>query len=104
VGAGLGWEARTGHGHSTLWPFKSGSEAASVASALCPTLPQALEVQLKAYLSLPAPDMKGPAAPRFQKCLTMQDVFSQHHGTCPGLIYHRIPVPDFCAPREEVRG
>ncbi|XP_020017695.1 paladin [Castor canadensis] len=62
---------------------------------------EALEVQLKAYLSLPAPDMKGPAAPRFQKCLTMQDVFSQHHGTCPGLIYHRIPVPDFCAPREE---
>lgn len=37
-------------------------------------------------------------------CLTMQEVFSQHRGACPGLTYHRVPVPDFCAPREEVRG
>lgn len=37
-------------------------------------------------------------------CLTMQEVFRQHRGACPGLTYHRIPVPDFCAPREEVRG
>lgn len=34
----------------------------------------------------------------------MQEVFSQQRGACPGLTYHRIPVPDFCAPREEVRG
>uniref|UniRef100_A0AAA9SB27 Paladin n=1 Tax=Bos taurus TaxID=9913 RepID=A0AAA9SB27_BOVIN len=31
----------------------------------------------------------------------LEEVFSQHHGACPGLTYHRIPVPDFCAPREE---
>uniref|UniRef100_A0AC11EGW4 Phosphatase domain containing paladin 1 n=1 Tax=Ovis aries TaxID=9940 RepID=A0AC11EGW4_SHEEP len=31
----------------------------------------------------------------------LEEVFSQHRGACPGLTYHRIPVPDFCAPREE---
>ncbi|XP_061261220.1 paladin isoform X2 [Bos javanicus] len=60
-----------------------------------------LETQLKAHLTRPPPDADGPQTHRFQTCLTMQEVFSQHHGACPGLTYHRIPVPDFCAPREE---
>lgn len=74
-------------------------------SGLCPlsALVQALEAQLKAHLSAPVPNTKSPTTPRFQKCLTTQEVFSQHQGTCLGLTYCRIPVPDFCAPREEVR-
>uniref|UniRef100_A0A8V8TL27 Paladin n=1 Tax=Homo sapiens TaxID=9606 RepID=A0A8V8TL27_HUMAN len=31
----------------------------------------------------------------------LEEVFSQHRRACPGLTYHRIPMPDFCAPREE---
>ncbi|XP_077897093.1 paladin isoform X2 [Ictidomys tridecemlineatus] len=69
--------------------------------ALLPDQLEALETQLKAHLSSTSPDTKGPPSPRFQTCLTMREVFSQHHGACPGLTYHRIPVPDFCAPREE---
>lgn len=60
-----------------------------------------LETQLKAHLSTPLPGAEGPRTRRFQTCLTMQEVFSQQRGACPGLTYHRIPVPDFCAPREE---
>ncbi|ELK09564.1 Paladin [Pteropus alecto] len=60
-----------------------------------------LETQLKAHLSTPPPGAEGLRTHRFQTCLTTQEVFSQHHGACPGLTYHRIPVPDFCAPREE---
>ncbi|KAI4550218.1 hypothetical protein MJT46_018944 [Ovis ammon polii x Ovis aries] len=60
-----------------------------------------LETQLQAHLTRPSPDAEGPQTHRFQTCLTMQEVFSQHRGACPGLTYHRIPVPDFCAPREE---
>ncbi|OWK07978.1 PALD1 [Cervus elaphus hippelaphus] len=60
-----------------------------------------LETQLKAHLTRPPPDAEGPRTHRFQTCLTMQEVFSQHRGACPGLTYHRIPLPDFCAPREE---
>ncbi|XP_039727964.1 paladin isoform X3 [Pteropus medius] len=60
-----------------------------------------LETQLKAHLSAPPPGAEGLRTHRFQTCLTTQEVFSQHHGACPGLTYHRIPVPDFCAPREE---
>uniref|UniRef100_A0A8C2RG24 Paladin n=1 Tax=Capra hircus TaxID=9925 RepID=A0A8C2RG24_CAPHI len=60
-----------------------------------------LETQLQAHLTRPPPDAEGPRTHRFQTCLTMQEVFSQHRGACPGLTYHRIPVPDFCAPREE---
>uniref|UniRef100_A0A8C5KMV4 Paladin n=1 Tax=Jaculus jaculus TaxID=51337 RepID=A0A8C5KMV4_JACJA len=80
-----------GHTHS-LWP---------PGPPLAPEHLEALEAQLKAHISTPAPDTKGPAGPRFQTCLTMKEVFSQHCGACPGLTYHRIPVPDFCAPREE---
>ena len=76
----------------------------SAASALCPSLVQALEAQLKAHLSAPVPNTKSPATPRFRKCLTTQEVFSQHQGASLGLTYCRIPVPDYCAPREEVRG
>ncbi|XP_057361930.1 paladin isoform X2 [Manis pentadactyla] len=60
-----------------------------------------LETQLKAHLSMPPPGAEGPRTSRFQTCLTTQEVFSQHRRACPGLIYHRIPVPDFCAPREQ---
>lgn len=38
-GAGMGLEARTGLGHSGLWPFKAGLEVTSATCALCPTLP-----------------------------------------------------------------
>ncbi|KAF6110531.1 phosphatase domain containing paladin 1 [Phyllostomus discolor] len=60
-----------------------------------------LETQLKAHLSVPPSGAEGPRTHRFQTCLTMQEVFSQLSGAHPGLTYHRIPVPDFCAPREE---
>ncbi|KAK2498084.1 hypothetical protein MC885_006511 [Smutsia gigantea] len=60
-----------------------------------------LETQLKAHLSMPPPGAEGPWTYGFQTCLTTQEVFSQHRRACPGLIYHRIPVPDFCAPREQ---
>ncbi|XP_005390110.1 PREDICTED: paladin [Chinchilla lanigera] len=68
---------------------------------MAPAQLEAMEAQLKAYLSKPPPDMKDPPLPRFQACLTMQEVFSQHCGACPGLTYRRVPLPDFCAPREE---
>lgn len=78
-------------------------EPAPVACVLPPALLQTLEAQLKAHLSEPSPGKEGPPTHRFQTCLTTQEVFSQHCRTCPGLTYHRIPMPDFCAPREEVR-
>lgn len=53
---------------------------------------------------MPPPGAEGPRTSTFQTCFTMQEVFSQHCRACPGLIYHRIPVPDFCAPREQVGG
>nr|XP_016847680.1 PREDICTED: paladin isoform X1 [Anolis carolinensis] len=37
----------------------------------------------------------------FKTCLTMQEIFNQHKSTCQGLAYKRIPIPDFCAPREK---
>lgn len=64
--------------------------------------PQALETQLKAHLSVPPTGAQAPHIPKFQSCLTTQEVFSQLQGTFPGLTYHRIPLPDLCAPREEV--
>lgn len=60
-----------------------------------------LETQLKAHLSMPRPGVEGPQTHRFQTCLTVKEVFSQHRRACPGLTYHRVPMPDFCAPREE---
>uniref|UniRef100_A0A8I5NXC8 Paladin n=1 Tax=Papio anubis TaxID=9555 RepID=A0A8I5NXC8_PAPAN len=62
---------------------------------------ETLEAQLKAHLSEPPPGKEGPLTHRFQTWLTTQEVFSQHRRTCPGLTYHRIPMPDFGAPREE---
>nr|XP_033796342.1 paladin isoform X2 [Geotrypetes seraphini] len=37
----------------------------------------------------------------FKTCLTMQEIFNQHKSNCRGLVYQRIPIPDFCAPREQ---
>ncbi|XP_068115050.1 paladin [Hyperolius riggenbachi] len=37
----------------------------------------------------------------FKTCLPMQEIFNQQRSTCPGLVYKRIPIPDFCAPREQ---
>ncbi|NXQ98421.1 PALD protein, partial [Sagittarius serpentarius] len=37
----------------------------------------------------------------FKSCLTTQEIFSQQKNACQGLTYHRIPVPDFCAPKEQ---
>lgn len=68
---------------------------------LSPKQLENLETQLKAHLTMPPPGAEGQRTHRFQTCLTMQEVFSQHPGACPGLTYHRIPIPDFCAPREE---
>lgn len=80
-----------GHPHSLLW---SGP-------ALDPHQLEALETQLKAHLSVPPTGAQAPHTPKFQSCLTTQEVFTQLQGTYPGLTYHRIPLPDLCAPREE---
>ncbi|KAJ6657742.1 hypothetical protein lerEdw1_001929 [Lerista edwardsae] len=37
----------------------------------------------------------------FKTCLTVQEIFNQHKSTCHGLMYKRIPIPDFCAPKEK---
>ncbi|NXE47896.1 PALD protein, partial [Casuarius casuarius] len=37
----------------------------------------------------------------FKSCLTMQEIFNQQKNTCQGLMYRRIPIPDFCAPKEQ---
>ncbi|XP_073541835.1 paladin isoform X1 [Phyllobates terribilis] len=37
----------------------------------------------------------------FKTCQTMQEIFKQQRSTYPGLVYKRIPIPDFCAPREQ---
>ncbi|XP_032326094.1 paladin isoform X2 [Camelus ferus] len=66
---------------------------------VAPSQLENLETQLKAHLK--APGAENSQTHRFQTCLTTQEVFSQHRGACPGLTYHRIPMPDFCAPREE---
>ncbi|XP_069316797.1 paladin [Eulemur rufifrons] len=80
-----------GRTHSLRWP----------GPPVAPDQLEALETQLKAHLSEPPPCTEGPPTHRFQTCLTTQEVFSRHHGACPGLTYHRVPVPDFCAPREQ---
>ncbi|XP_076981136.1 paladin isoform X2 [Tamandua tetradactyla] len=80
-----------GHTHSLGWP----------GAPMAPDQLENLETQLKVHLSGPPLGVEGPRTPRFRTCLTMQEVFSQHRGACPGLTYHRIPIPDFCAPREE---
>ncbi|XP_009953447.1 PREDICTED: LOW QUALITY PROTEIN: paladin [Leptosomus discolor] len=36
-----------------------------------------------------------------KSCLTMQEIFSQQKNAYQGLTYHRIPIPDFCAPKEQ---
>nr|XP_031538112.1 paladin isoform X2 [Vicugna pacos] len=66
---------------------------------VAPSQLENLETQLKAHLKAPGAEISQTH--RFQTCLTTQEVFSQHRGACPGLTYHRIPMPDFCAPREE---
>lgn len=38
----------------------------------------------------------------FKSCLTTQEIFSQQKNACQGLTYRRIPIPDFCAPKEQV--
>ncbi|XP_004769576.1 paladin [Mustela putorius furo] len=80
-----------GHTHSLKWP---GPPMASDQL-------ENLESQLKAHLSMPLPGPGGPATRRFQTCRTLQEVFAQHRGAYPGLTYHRIPLPDFCAPCEQ---
>ncbi|XP_068403850.1 paladin isoform X2 [Eschrichtius robustus] len=80
-----------GRTHSLRWP----------GPPTAPSQVENLETQLKAHLSMPPAGTQGPRTHRFQICLTTQEVFSQHRGACPGLTYHRIPMPDFCAPREE---
>ncbi|NWV65764.1 PALD protein, partial [Malurus elegans] len=37
----------------------------------------------------------------FKSCLTTQEIFSQQRNSCQGLSYRRIPIPDFCAPKEQ---
>lgn len=38
----------------------------------------------------------------FKSCLTTQEIFSQQKNSFQGLTYRRIPIPDFCAPKEQV--
>lgn len=38
----------------------------------------------------------------FKSCLTTQEIFSQQKNSYQGLTYRRIPIPDFCAPKEQV--
>ncbi|XP_047681840.1 paladin isoform X3 [Prionailurus viverrinus] len=80
-----------GHTHSLRWP----------GPPMAPDQLEHLEIQLKAHLSTPLPGTGGPPTHRFQTCLTTREVFAQHRGAYPGLTYHRIPMPDFCAPCEE---
>ncbi|XP_030897557.1 paladin isoform X2 [Leptonychotes weddellii] len=80
-----------GHTHSLRWP---GPPMASDQL-------ENLESQLKAHLSMPLPGTGGAPTRKFQTCLTTQEVFTQHRGAYPGLTYHRIPLPDFCAPCEQ---
>ncbi|XP_051838488.1 paladin [Antechinus flavipes] len=69
-------------------------------AALPPEQLEKLESQLKArVLASPKrievhPDQDRPKP--IQKCLTMQDVAGQSRD----LSYQRLPIPDFCAPRE----
>ncbi|XP_040885234.1 paladin isoform X3 [Toxotes jaculatrix] len=37
----------------------------------------------------------------FKSCLTIQEIFNQHKSSHQGLVYKRIPLPDYSAPREE---
>ncbi|XP_073441887.1 paladin isoform X2 [Dendrobates tinctorius] len=37
----------------------------------------------------------------FKTCQTMQEIFNQQRLTYSGLVYKRIPIPDFCSPREQ---
>ncbi|KAM4636226.1 paladin isoform 2-T2 [Discoglossus pictus] len=37
----------------------------------------------------------------FKSCQTVQEIFNQQRSSYPGLVYRRIPIPDFCAPREQ---
>ncbi|XP_064450833.1 paladin isoform X5 [Mirounga angustirostris] len=80
-----------GHTHSLRWP---GPPMASDQL-------ENLESQLKAHLSMPLPGTGGAPTRKFQTCLTTREVFTQHRGAYPGLTYHRIPLPDFCAPCEQ---
>ncbi|XP_044516229.1 paladin [Gracilinanus agilis] len=60
-----------------------------------------LEAQLKArVLASPQRVEWHPSREKqkpLQTCLTMQDIFSQSRD----LSYQRLPIPDFCAPREQ---
>ncbi|XP_061087893.1 paladin isoform X1 [Conger conger] len=37
----------------------------------------------------------------FKSCLTVQEMFNQHKSAHEGLVYRRIPLPDYSGPREE---
>jgi len=39
----------------------------------------------------------------FRSCHTIEELFVHQKSIHPGLSYHRIPLPDCCAPKEEVR-
>uniref|UniRef100_A0A8C5JEV3 Phosphatase domain containing paladin 1 n=1 Tax=Junco hyemalis TaxID=40217 RepID=A0A8C5JEV3_JUNHY len=49
---------------------------------------------------LPGPGV-GFGMKMFKSCLTTQEIFSQQKNSCQGLTYRRIPIPDFCAPKEQ---
>ncbi|XP_006837528.1 PREDICTED: paladin [Chrysochloris asiatica] len=80
-----------GQTHSLWWP----------GPPMAPGQLEDVETQLKAHLSGAPQGAQAARTHRFQTCLTMQEVFNQHHKAYPGLTSHRIPIPDFCAPREE---
>uniref|UniRef100_A0A8C3XN58 Phosphatase domain containing paladin 1 n=1 Tax=Chelydra serpentina TaxID=8475 RepID=A0A8C3XN58_CHESE len=67
------------------------------------TSPEQLEVNTQHLLHLlsPLPITPFPAGHLPGFCLTTQEILNQHKSTCQGLVYKRIPIPDFCAPKEQ---
>ncbi|XP_038599862.1 paladin isoform X1 [Tachyglossus aculeatus] len=74
--------------------------------ATSPEQLEKLESQLQADLLASQKGLEVSLEPEKPKkllksCMTMQDVFNLHKGTHKGLLYYRVPIPDFCAPREQ---
>uniref|UniRef100_A0A8C3SC12 Phosphatase domain containing paladin 1 n=1 Tax=Chelydra serpentina TaxID=8475 RepID=A0A8C3SC12_CHESE len=69
------------------------------------TSPEQLEVNTHCSLLLgensPGDKIKPPPMRFTLICLTTQEILNQHKSTCQGLVYKRIPIPDFCAPKEQ---
>uniref|UniRef100_A0A8C3S9I8 Phosphatase domain containing paladin 1 n=1 Tax=Chelydra serpentina TaxID=8475 RepID=A0A8C3S9I8_CHESE len=65
------------------------------------TSPEQLEVNTQHLLHLLPFLFLEKQMKMFKSCLTTQEILNQHKSTCQGLVYKRIPIPDFCAPKEQ---